>query len=86
MFGNLIRRQAQPLAKRTLATMMSGSQTMAGASPTGTGPSTVAGAALATAAVAVATASTTARCEDPTGEATGGGAVELLDVNVARVV
>ena len=83
MFGNLIRRQAQPLAKRTLATMMSGSQTMAGASApgTGTGTSSVAVAALATTAVAVATASTTARCEEPTDEAAGGGAVELLDVN-----
>lgn len=87
MFGNLIRRQAQPLAKRTLATMMSGSQTMVGASGTGTGTGTssvaVAVAALATTAVAVATASTMARCEEPTdeGSATGGGAVELLDVN-----
>lgn len=82
MFGNLIRRQAQPLAKRTLATMMGG-QTTAGSSTGTTGTSSVAVAALATTAAAVVTASPMTRCEEATDEAAAGtgGAVELLDVN-----
>ena len=83
MFGQLIRRQAQPLAKRTLATMLEGAP-----APTGSlnHSSSVVIAALATTATAIVTASAVARCEQPMDEAAaaaagGGGAVELLDVN-----
>eukprot|EP00563_Minutocellus_polymorphus_P006485 CAMPEP_0181033294 /NCGR_PEP_ID=MMETSP1070-20121207/7181_1 /TAXON_ID=265543 /ORGANISM="Minutocellus polymorphus, Strain NH13" /LENGTH=381 /DNA_ID=CAMNT_0023110713 /DNA_START=171 /DNA_END=1316 /DNA_ORIENTATION=- len=70
MFGQLIRRQAQPLAKRTLATMLGQ------ATGSSTCTSSVAVAALATTAAALVTVSAVARCEQPTDEA-----VELLDVN-----